>query len=148
MDPAEKPLVCVIDDETSVRELAEKILTKRGYAVRSYGLVADFLAVFDEAATSCIITDLRMPGQDGMHLQQCLKQMGSIVAVIVLTGYADVRAEALLAHATQVDPTSPFWFGLPPEIQRDLHPYDDYFLAHSRVGTTKATEDDLFAGVA
>ncbi|MGH9093099.1 MAG: mycothiol conjugate amidase Mca [Acidimicrobiales bacterium] len=63
-----------------------------------------------------------------------------------LTGFADVRGEALRAHATQVDPTSPFWFGLPPEVQRSLHPYDDYLLARSRVGEADAGEDDLFAG--
>jgi mycothiol S-conjugate amidase len=65
-----------------------------------------------------------------------------------LAGFADVRGEALRAHATQVDPTSPFWFGLPPEIQRTLHPYDDYLLARSRVGGMDAAEDDLFAGIA
>jgi mycothiol S-conjugate amidase len=68
---------------------------------------------------------------------------------IDLTGFADVRADALRAHATQVDPTSPFWFGLPPEVLRTLHPYDDYFLAASRVGPagTGVVEDDLFAGI-
>jgi len=68
---------------------------------------------------------------------------------IDLTGFADVRADALRAHATQVDPTSPFWFGLPPEVLRTLHPYDDYFLARSRVGPagTGVVEDDLFAGL-
>ncbi|MHB8219183.1 MAG: mycothiol conjugate amidase Mca [Acidimicrobiales bacterium] len=64
-----------------------------------------------------------------------------------LTGYEDVRADALRAHATQVDPTSPFWFGLPPEVLRGLHPYDDFLLARSRVGGTDVTEDDLFAGI-
>jgi mycothiol S-conjugate amidase len=68
---------------------------------------------------------------------------------IDLTGFADVRADALRAHATQVDPTSPFWFGLPPEVLRTLHPYDDYLLARSRVGPagTGVVEDDLFAGL-
>jgi len=41
----------------------------------------------------------------------------------------------LLAHATQVDPTSKYWFGLPPEILRTIHPYDDYILARSLVDT-------------
>ena len=59
-----------------------------------------------------------------------------------------MRAEALKAHATQVDPTSPFWFGLPPEVMRDIHPIDEFHLARSRVGpTTDVTEDDLFEGV-
>ena len=58
-----------------------------------------------------------------------------VTTTVDVRGYTDVRAEALLAHATQVDPNSPFWFGLPPEVSRDLHPVDEYFLAQSRVGT-------------
>jgi mycothiol S-conjugate amidase len=53
---------------------------------------------------------------------------------------------ALRAHATQIDPDSPYWFGLPPDIARATYPYDDYILAHSTVPTT-VPEDDLFAGV-
>jgi mycothiol S-conjugate amidase len=64
-----------------------------------------------------------------------------------ITGYDDVRGRALLAHATQVDPNSPFWFGLPPEIQATIHPYDDYQLARSTLGPLEVSEDDLFAGV-
>ena len=55
---------------------------------------------------------------------------------IDISDYADVRREALLAHATQVDPTSPFWFGLPPEVARTIHPVDEYILARSLVGPT------------
>ena len=60
--------------------------------------------------------------------------------------FFSVRDEALKAHATQVDPTSPFWFGLPPEVMREVHPFDDYELARSLVDTT-IPEDDLFAGL-
>jgi mycothiol S-conjugate amidase len=56
-----------------------------------------------------------------------------------------VRRAALLAHATQIDPNSPFWFGLPPEAG-SAYPYEDYILARSLVDTT-VPEDDLFAGV-
>jgi mycothiol S-conjugate amidase len=69
-----------------------------------------------------------------------------ITTSIDLTGFADVRREALLAHATQVDPTSKFWFGLPPEVQRTIHPFDDFVLARSRV-ESELPESDLFAGV-
>ena len=58
----------------------------------------------------------------------------------------DVRLEALMAHATQVDPESAFWFGLPREIARSVHPFEDYILAHSRV-ETQLPETDLFAGI-
>jgi mycothiol S-conjugate amidase len=65
---------------------------------------------------------------------------------IDIAGFGDVRGDALLAHETQVDPTSKFWFGLPPEVLRDIHPFDDYVLARSHV-ESPTPEDDLFAGV-
>ena len=57
-----------------------------------------------------------------------------------------VRRKALLAHATQVDPQSPFWFGLPDAVQDAIHPYEEYMLLLSRVATEEI-EDDLFAGL-
>jgi len=73
-------------------------------------------------------------------------QEQNITTTIDVGEYGDVRRNALLAHATQVDPNSPFWFGLPPEIARTVHPYDDYTLARSLV-PSETPEDDLFAGV-
>ncbi|MDQ3758169.1 MAG: mycothiol conjugate amidase Mca [Actinomycetota bacterium] len=69
-----------------------------------------------------------------------------ITSRIDVSEYTDVRRYALLAHATQIDPESPFWFGLPPEVMREIHPFDDYHLARSLV-PTEPPEDDLFAGV-
>jgi mycothiol S-conjugate amidase len=78
-----------------------------------------------------------------------------ITTSIDLTGYADVRREALLAHATQVDPTSKFWFGLPPEVMETIEPHDDYELAKIMVNGKAVApelpedeiEHDLFAPV-
>ena len=69
-----------------------------------------------------------------------------ITTRINISDFGDVRRQALLAHATQIDPDSPFWFGLPPEVARTVHPYDDYVLARTLV-ETQLPEDDLFAGV-
>jgi mycothiol S-conjugate amidase len=66
---------------------------------------------------------------------------------IDIQGFQHVRGDALKAHATQVDPNSPFWFGLPPEVMKDIFPLDVFRLAKSRVGPTDVEEDDLFAGV-
>lgn len=60
--------------------------------------------------------------------------------------FLEVRYRALRAHATQVDPNSAFWFGLPPEAARDAYPYEDYILAKSLV-ETHVPEDDLFEGI-
>lgn len=59
--------------------------------------------------------------------------------------YFPVRDQALLAHATQVDPNS-FWFGCPLHVQRAAWPTEDFQLARSLVDTT-VPEDDLFAGI-
>jgi mycothiol S-conjugate amidase len=59
--------------------------------------------------------------------------------------YFELRDQALLAHATQVDPNGG-WFACPVEIQREAWPTEDYHLARSVVDTDKP-EDDLFAGI-
>jgi mycothiol S-conjugate amidase len=69
-----------------------------------------------------------------------------ITTRVDISGYDHVRREALLAHATQIDPESPFWFGLPPETSRDLYPIEDYILARTLVDSS-VPEDDLFAGI-
>jgi mycothiol S-conjugate amidase len=84
-----------------------------------------------------------------------------VTTSIDISEFADIRSRALLAHATQVDPKSPFWFGLPPEVMRTIHPYDDYRLAlvagpdgtfeppgaGDTGGTEGPVETDLFAGL-
>ena len=69
-----------------------------------------------------------------------------ITTSVDVSGFQDVRLDALLAHATQIDPNSPFWFALPREEQAQIHPYEDYVLARSVVDT-EVPENDLFAGV-
>lgn len=69
-----------------------------------------------------------------------------ITTSIDVDGLYHVRAGALRAHATQIDPSSPFWFGLPDEVMSGIHPYDDYQRALSTVDAP-VPEDDLFAGL-
>jgi mycothiol S-conjugate amidase len=56
------------------------------------------------------------------------------------------RTKALLAHATQVDPTEPFWFGLSDDQLAEIYPWEDWILARSNVGPIPEfdTEFDLF----
>lgn len=65
---------------------------------------------------------------------------------IDVTGLYQVRAGALRAHATQIDPESPFWFGLPDSVLEGVYPQDDFILARSEV-PTDLPEHDLFAGL-
>ncbi|HWE68762.1 MAG TPA: hypothetical protein VG205_00295, partial [Acidimicrobiales bacterium] len=86
-----------------------------------------------------------------------------ITTEVDVSGFGHVRREALLAHATQVDPTSRFWFGLPPEVMDGIYPRDDYQLALVASATDDGVsvtaidpatmtgpgplESDLFAGI-
>jgi mycothiol S-conjugate amidase len=63
--------------------------------------------------------------------------------------YLWARSGALRAHATQVDPTEPWWFGLSDDELAEVYPWEDWILARSLVGSIPAgdLEDDMFAGV-
>jgi len=73
-------------------------------------------------------------------------QEDSITSRVEISAYYGRRKAALLAHATQIDPNSPFWFALPDDVAASVHPYDDYTLARSLVDS-ELPEDDLFAGI-
>jgi mycothiol S-conjugate amidase len=60
--------------------------------------------------------------------------------------FFEIRDQALLAHATQIDPQEGFWFACPREVQRAAWPTEDFHLARSLVDT-ELPEGDLFAGV-
>jgi mycothiol S-conjugate amidase len=68
-----------------------------------------------------------------------------ITTNIPCADYFEIRDQALIAHATQVDPNGG-WFACPVEVQREAWPTEDYHLARSLVDTDKP-EDDLFAGI-
>lgn len=59
--------------------------------------------------------------------------------------YVHLRSQALLAHATQIDPDS-FWLAIPDDVQRRIYPWEDYQLVESTV-PTELPETDLFAGI-
>jgi mycothiol S-conjugate amidase len=73
-----------------------------------------------------------------------IKQL-EITTRIDVANYLEIRDQALLAHATQIDPKSA-WFDCPLDVQRAAWPTEDYHLARSLVDT-ELPEDDLFAGV-
>ena len=68
-----------------------------------------------------------------------------ITSRVDVADYLEIRDQALIAHATQIDPNSS-WFACPLDVQRAAWPTEDYHLARSLVDT-ELPEDDLFAGV-
>lgn len=70
----------------------------------------------------------------------------NITTRVSIEGFEDVRRDGLLAHETQIDPESSFWFGLPWDVEKAIHPVDDYRLADGP-SWVEVPEDDLFAGI-
>jgi two-component system response regulator FixJ len=87
---ASDPIVYVIDDDDSARHSLEFLLDVAGIRVRSFPSADAFIAASPPLAGACIVTDVRMPGMNGIQLVEELKKHESAAPVIVITGHADV----------------------------------------------------------
>ncbi|MCZ2102781.1 MAG: nitrogen regulation protein NR(I) [Comamonadaceae bacterium] len=83
-------LVWIIDDDKSIRWVLEKALGQAGLATRSFDSADAALKVPAGAWPNAIVSDIRMPGQDGLALLQRLKAAGSQVPVIIMTAHSDL----------------------------------------------------------
>jgi len=83
-------LVHLVDDDASVRAAVEDLLASVGLDTRSYVSAADFLerARLDEPG--CLVLDVRMPGMNGLDLQQELQRRGLALPIIFITGHGDI----------------------------------------------------------
>jgi two-component system, LuxR family, response regulator FixJ len=85
-----KGTVHVIDDDLAMRESIDFLLTAAEYDVQLYDSATAFLAVLPQAAFGCILSDVRMPGIDGLDLLKRLKAGSSKLPVLIMTGHGDV----------------------------------------------------------
>jgi two-component system response regulator FixJ len=83
-------IVHVVDDDQAVRQSLSFLLASDGLPVRLHESATAFLQNVKEASLGCIITDVRMPGIDGIEFLRRLKANGFRLPVIVMTGHADV----------------------------------------------------------
>ncbi|MGO9133180.1 MAG: response regulator FixJ [Methylovirgula sp.] len=83
-------IVHVIDDDAALRDSLTFLLTAAGFTVRSFESAQAFLQELTSIEAGCIITDVRMPGIDGIELLRLLQEMGKGLPVIVMTGHGDV----------------------------------------------------------
>jgi FixJ family two-component response regulator len=82
--------VIVIDDDLSVREGLQSLLQSVGLRVTLYSAVAEFLAAGPVDGPSCLVLDVRLPGQDGLDFQRALSGAGIHPPIIFITGYGDI----------------------------------------------------------
>jgi DNA-binding NtrC family response regulator len=96
-----KPIILVIDDDTSLRRVLEYNLQEAGYAVATAASGEEGLAMFDEVNPSLVITDMKMPGMDGMQVLKEVKGRSPETLVMVITafGTVDIAVEAMKSGA-------------------------------------------------
>jgi len=87
-DPA--GTVIVIDDDPAVREALESLLRSVGLAVTLHGSVAEFLSAGAIDGPSCLVLDVRLPGQGGLDFQRALASAGVRTPIIFITGHGDI----------------------------------------------------------
>ncbi len=96
-----KPKILVIDDDASLRRVLEYNLQEAGYAVAVASSGEEGLSLFDEVSPALVITDMKMPGMDGMQVLKAVKERSPETLVIMITafGTVDIAVEAMKAGA-------------------------------------------------
>ena len=87
---SDRPAVFIIDDDPDVRESLSRLVRAAGFAVEAFDSADAFLSAFVEDRPGCLVTDIRMPGMNGLELQERMRSEGSSMPTIVLTGHGDV----------------------------------------------------------
>ena len=95
--------VYLVDDDEAIRRSAGFMLKTSGYGVKAYGSGVEFLKEGKDIDPGCILLDVRMPGIDGLEVQQALCERGSTLPVIVMTGHGDITVAVQAMKAGAVD---------------------------------------------
>jgi two-component system, NtrC family, C4-dicarboxylate transport response regulator DctD len=85
------PRVLLIDDDAAMRASTEQALDLAGLAVTSFGAAEDALYHAGPGLNGVVLSDIRMPGMDGMTLLQRLRDLDPDLPVILITGHAEVQ---------------------------------------------------------
>ncbi|MDE8653677.1 response regulator transcription factor [Novosphingobium album (ex Liu et al. 2023)] len=99
----ETRLVHVVDDEDSVRRSLDFLLRTAGYNVERWADGDAFLKGADKSVHACVLLDIRMPGLDGLEVQERMGDAGLDFPVIVLTGHGDISLAVRAMKAGAMD---------------------------------------------
>lgn len=95
--------VFIVDDDASVRDALSLLLAVNDYRVAVFGDAENFLTAYKPSWRGCLLLDIRMPGMDGLTLQNQLVALGSELPVIIMTGHGDVASAREAFRAFAVD---------------------------------------------
>lgn len=103
MSTDEQRLVHVADDDDAIRRSVAFALKTSGFRVKFYESGSELLKQGADIEPGCILLDIRMPGMDGLEVQEALKAKGVSLPVIIMTGHGDVSLAVRAMKAGAVD---------------------------------------------
>jgi FixJ family two-component response regulator len=89
MDQRDEPLICVVDDDASLRRSLRNLLLSMGFRVETFESGEAFLASAEPGRIGCLLLDVRMAGMSGIELLRHLAATGARVPVVMLTAHGD-----------------------------------------------------------
>jgi FixJ family two-component response regulator len=101
VNPGPGCLVCVVDDDLSLRRALARLLRSAGYVAETFGDAESFLAFEQRPWAECLVLDVKMPGMGGIELLQQLREAGVTVPVIVISAMRsdEIQGAALASGA-------------------------------------------------
>jgi two-component system response regulator FixJ len=146
MTSAERTVFVVDDDEAALDSLV-LLLRSEQLNPRGFSSANQFLATVAPDSRGCVISDVRMPGMDGVELLKTLKGMHSILPVIVMTGHADVTVAVQAMKAGAADfVEKPFESELILRLVRAcLEENDDAIDANAKISRVRRRLESLTA---
>ncbi len=103
MGVREASIVSIVDDDEAIRDAEGSFLRTAGFTVEAFASAEDFLNSTHRHHTACLVLDLRMPGMNGLELQQRLAAARSRIPIIFVSADADEEARARAFQAGAID---------------------------------------------
>jgi FixJ family two-component response regulator len=96
-------VVHLVEDDDDTRRATARLLSVAGYAVRSYGSAAEFLAEMPGDQPGCVVLDVQLPDASGLEVQEMLARAADVLPVVFVTGHGDIPMSVRAIKAGAVD---------------------------------------------
>jgi FixJ family two-component response regulator len=98
-----KPVVFIVDDDSSVRRSLERLVRSVGLTAKSFASAKEFLQTGHGKETGCLVLDMRMPEVSGLELQEKMTRAGIFLPIIFISGHATVPMSVRAMKAGALD---------------------------------------------
>ena len=102
MSVEQSPVICIVDDDVSVRRSLARLITSFGLSVETYSSGPEFFAASHPNGIECLILDVHLGGMSGFELHERLKLTARVPPVIFITAHDDAATREQARHCGAV----------------------------------------------